>query len=88
MKKYNLIFLFILTIVCSDILIAQELVKKKKVKDGITNEFYVLKDNKEIKQGPFLSTYLCFENSIICRAEFITSTALALLLSGNPPTAR
>ena len=58
MKKYNLIFLFILTIVCSDILIAQELIKKKKVKDGITNEFYVLKDNKEIKQGPFLSTYL------------------------------
>jgi antitoxin component YwqK of YwqJK toxin-antitoxin module len=35
----------------------QDLVKKKKYKDGITEEFFVLKENKVVRQGQSLTTY-------------------------------
>lgn len=36
---------------------AQDLVKKKKFKDGVTEEFFVLKEAKDTKHGSALTTY-------------------------------
>jgi antitoxin component YwqK of YwqJK toxin-antitoxin module len=47
----------LLTFLGSMTIHGQELVKKKKYKDGLTEEFFVLKNDKNIRQGPALTTY-------------------------------
>ena len=47
----------------------QELVKKKKYKDGVTEEFYVIKEDKTVRHGPSLTRFKdIFDN--ICIIEF------------------
>lgn len=53
----NKIFLIALAILYSLAVPSQELKWKRKYKDGVTEEFYVLKGDKKIKQGPSLRTY-------------------------------
>jgi hypothetical protein len=53
----KIISVSLMTLLSLNTVYSQELVKKKKHKDGVVEEFYVLKENKNIKQGPVLTTY-------------------------------
>ncbi|UII32147.1 hypothetical protein LVD17_28080 [Fulvivirga ulvae] len=54
--KYRLVCLLLLCFV-AEISYAQELTKKKKNKGGITQEYYVLKADKNMKYGESLTTF-------------------------------
>lgn len=47
----------LLTLLSSMTIHGQELVKKRINKDGLTEEFFVLKNDKNIRQGPAMITY-------------------------------
>jgi hypothetical protein len=67
MKNFNI--KLTIAIICFNAytLQAQEISKKKTFKDGISEKYFVLKDNKTVKQGQYLITYndYFFKNYII-----------------------
>jgi antitoxin component YwqK of YwqJK toxin-antitoxin module len=66
-KKITLITFLTLLILTT--VQAQELYKKKKYKDGVTEEFYVIKEDKTIRHGPSLTRFKDILDNI-CIIEF------------------
>lgn len=57
MTKRAITLATLLTLFSIHTIYGQEVVKKQKYRDGVTEEFFVLKKNKNIKQGSALTTH-------------------------------